>query len=197
MPDAFVLRCSHSPSFRFVVARSGAVLGRDARCDFVVDDRSVSRKHAEIGFRPTGPYVVDLDSRNGTFVNDLRIRSSELMHGQVVRFGTSPFDVFVEWAESASDVETEDPLAGDLDHGDERGAILEGLSEAQRKVFDRLVTGLAEKSIARQLGLSPHTVHNHVRAIFRIIGVHSRPELFAMLLPRPDRPSRGRGRPSI
>jgi DNA-binding CsgD family transcriptional regulator len=182
MPQSFVLRCSHAPVFRFVVARVGAILGRGTRCEFVVDDRSISRKHAEIGIRPSGPYVTDLDSRNGTFVDNLRIQSSELMHGQLVRFGTVSFAVLVEGEESASGDETDDPRVEASANGSVMRGMREGLSEAQRKVFDRLVTGLAEKSIARQLALSQHTVHNHVRAIFRILGVHSRPELFAILL---------------
>jgi pSer/pThr/pTyr-binding forkhead associated (FHA) protein len=189
MPDSLVLHCSRVPFCCFVVARSRAVLGRSTRCDFVVDDRSVSREHAEIGLRPTGPYVIDLGSRNGTFVDDRRIRSSELKHGQVVQFGATSFEVLVEGVEPGSDAETDDPRVGDVDHGNRRAAIRGALSEAQRKVFDLLTTELAEKTIARQLELSPHTVHNHVRAIFRILGVHSRPELFAMLLPKADRSS--------
>ena len=53
------------------------------------------------------------------------------------------------------------------------------LSEAQQRVFDELLSGLPEKAIARRLRLSTHTVHNHIRAIFRHYEVHSRAELLA------------------
>jgi pSer/pThr/pTyr-binding forkhead associated (FHA) protein len=45
------------------------VIGRDPRAGFVLDDREVSRRHAQL--TPTGDYVTveDLGSANGTFVN--------------------------------------------------------------------------------------------------------------------------------
>ena len=43
------------------------------------------------------------------------------------------------------------------------------------------MAGFAEKAVAAQLGLSRHTVHNHVRAIYRAYGVRSRAELLARL----------------
>jgi DNA-binding CsgD family transcriptional regulator len=58
----------------------------------------------------------------------------------------------------------------------------ERLSAARRRVYDLLLTRMPEKSIARQLGLSPRTVHHHVTAIFLAFGVHSRAELLAMHL---------------
>jgi DNA-binding NarL/FixJ family response regulator len=61
-------------------------------------------------------------------------------------------------------------------------SVTDRLSEAERRVFELLLTGQPEKGIARRLDLSPHTVHNHVRAILRAFHVHSRAELLAELL---------------
>jgi DNA-binding NarL/FixJ family response regulator len=55
------------------------------------------------------------------------------------------------------------------------------LSEAQRRVFRLLCEGFADKKIAKELGLSQHTVHNHTRAIFQAFGVHSRVELLVVV----------------
>ena len=56
------------------------------------------------------------------------------------------------------------------------------LTEAQRRVTEYLIRGDAEKQIAHALGISAHTVHTHVRAIYRNLGVHSRAALSAKLL---------------
>ena len=182
MPETFSLSCSAAPCFRFVLDRSLATLGRSVQCDFVVSDSTVSRKHAEINIRGCELYVTDLHSRNGTFVENQRIQTSPILHGQVVRFGSIAFVVTRKSIWSAADEETDFPPQEGPASGTPTIAVQERLSEAQRKVFDLLLTGLAEKSIARRLHLSQHTVHNHVRTIFRIYGVHARAELFALLL---------------
>jgi DNA-binding CsgD family transcriptional regulator len=46
-----------------------------------------------------------------------------------------------------------------------------------RRVLEALSTGASEKQIAAQLGLSPHTVHQYVKGLFRRYRVHSRMEL--------------------
>lgn len=42
-----------------------------------------------------------------------------------------------------------------------------------------LLQGLSEKEVGTRLGLSPHTVHVHVKRLYRERGVESRPELMA------------------
>lgn len=51
------------------------------------------------------------------------------------------------------------------------------LTERQRDVFDALLGGLSNKQIARSLGISEHTVKDHVTAILTIFGVRNRLEL--------------------
>ena len=46
---------------------SAISIGRDARCDFVIKSKSVSRLHAKIEFR-RGKFVIIDQSTNGTFV---------------------------------------------------------------------------------------------------------------------------------
>ncbi len=48
-------------------------IGRHPGCDLHIDDGSVSRMHAIIDYRDDAWYVDDLDSRNGTFLNDAKI----------------------------------------------------------------------------------------------------------------------------
>jgi DNA-binding CsgD family transcriptional regulator len=56
-------------------------------------------------------------------------------------------------------------------------ALLERITPAQRLIAPLLAQGLAESEIARRLGRSRHTVHDHTKAIYRAWGVGSRFEL--------------------
>ena len=60
------------------------------------------------------------------------------------------------------------------------------LSPRLRQVLDMLIHGADEKRIAKALGRSRHTVHNHVRNLYRRLGVKSRAELLAMAGPPTD-----------
>jgi pSer/pThr/pTyr-binding forkhead associated (FHA) protein len=64
-------------------------IGRAPGCDIVLDDRNVSRRHAEV--RRRGPVVVlvDLDSTNGTIVNGRRVREHPLADGDRITLGNS------------------------------------------------------------------------------------------------------------
>jgi DNA-binding CsgD family transcriptional regulator len=168
---------------RFSVASGVFVVGRSSGCDLVVRHSSVSRRHAEIQVLGDNVTVVDLESRNGTYVDGERIESCELVVGQKVTFGGVPF---VLMSDDSAD-EFADSKVETADHGkQERPAIpqsvVERLSEAQNRVLAHLVDGLSEKDTARALSISPHTVHNHVRDIYNVLGVHTRAELLLMLL---------------
>ena len=93
MASAFVFRCSAALFLRFLVSKSVAILGRSPQCDFVVEEPSVSRRHAEIRVEQHRLRVCDLGSRNGTFVDNLRIQDSRVVKGQVVAFGNVMFSV--------------------------------------------------------------------------------------------------------
>lgn len=60
----------------------------------------------------------------------------------------------------------------------------EPLPPRQAAVLDGLCRGLSEKQIAAELGMSPHTVHDHVKRLHLRFGVQSRGELIARALRR-------------
>jgi hypothetical protein len=64
------------------------LLGRDAACDVVVDDASVSRRHAVVEKRPEGWLILDQKSANGTFVDGQRVIQAFLRAGQELRLGS-------------------------------------------------------------------------------------------------------------
>jgi len=63
-------------------------MGRAVRADFILDAPLVSRLHCRFTALPSGDLEVDdLDSTNGTFVNDLRVKRARLQAGDRVRVG--------------------------------------------------------------------------------------------------------------
>jgi len=69
------------------VATRRVLIGQSPACDVQLSDRSVSRRHAAFESDPGGVRLVDLGSRNGTWVGRLRIRDTYVNDGEVVRFG--------------------------------------------------------------------------------------------------------------
>jgi pSer/pThr/pTyr-binding forkhead associated (FHA) protein len=67
-------------------------IGRDAGCDIVLSDRSVSRKHADLMIDTSGAMeLLDLDSSSGTFLirggKEDSIARAKLKVGDKIRFG--------------------------------------------------------------------------------------------------------------
>lgn len=63
-------------------------VGRNPTNDVVIHEASVSAFHAEISVDERGVIVRDLQSTNGTFIDDEPISEKEIRSGQVVQFGT-------------------------------------------------------------------------------------------------------------
>jgi len=72
-----------------VVLPLGALarIGRRAGADIVLDDATVSRRHALFLEREGEPVIADDRSRNGVFVNGERVREARLRHGDHVQIG--------------------------------------------------------------------------------------------------------------
>jgi len=75
---------------RCTLEAGDTVVGRSAGCDLVIDDASVSRRQAKLTVMGNFCKVVDLSSRNGTYVNGDQITERELADGDTLVFGTFP-----------------------------------------------------------------------------------------------------------
>lgn len=67
------------------------VLGTAADCDIVITDPYLSAKHCTIRHEEGNFVLIDLDSTNGTFVNQKRVSKMELIDNDTVRFGRTEF----------------------------------------------------------------------------------------------------------
>ena len=63
------------------------------------------------------------------------------------------------------------------------------LPPMQRKVLDMLCQKMNTKEIAAKLGLSPHTIRNHLKAVFRAYDVNNRTALIAEIAQRGELPA--------
>src|SRR5215216_6033769 len=75
----------------FAINEETLVIGRESAANLCIADASVSRRHSRIEQKNDGFVITDLESLNGTFVNDLPVRSRLLEHGDRVRIGDSQF----------------------------------------------------------------------------------------------------------
>jgi diguanylate cyclase (GGDEF)-like protein len=73
--------CRHALSTRPLV------IGRSNDCDICINDNSVSRRHACVELRSDGYYALDLQSMNGTQVNNVPVLERRLEDGDYLRIG--------------------------------------------------------------------------------------------------------------
>lgn len=88
--------------------KTSVVIGRDRQlAQLVIPDTQVSRSHTVLTREDDGFYAEDLGSRNGTWLNGVRIRKARLKTGDVLKIGSTDLKVTSE-AESGP----EDSLLG-------------------------------------------------------------------------------------
>jgi hypothetical protein len=81
-------------------------IGRNATNNVILDDKMVSRQHAQLIILDNGQVVIkDLGSSNGTFVNGNKISEYNLKAGDIVKCGNS----FVKWTQYVNERPTPFP----------------------------------------------------------------------------------------
>jgi hypothetical protein len=85
-----VLRSGSRSGKQFGLRRGRNTVGRDpGEVDIVLEESTVSGEHASIRFQNGQFYVTDLDSTNGTRVNNRLVQRQMLMNGDVLHFGNA------------------------------------------------------------------------------------------------------------
>ncbi len=75
----------------FTIDEDAFVIGRETAANVCIADASVSRRHSRIEKKDDAFVITDLESLNGTFVNDLPVKSRILEHGDRLKIGDSQF----------------------------------------------------------------------------------------------------------
>ena len=103
------------------------LVGSAAEAELRVQDRAVSRIHAELDVDADGVWVRDLDSLNGTFVEGIRVREALVPDGATIGIGRVQLQMTIK--PNAQEVE----LWPDVRYGE-----LLGAGRTMREVFARL-----------------------------------------------------------
>jgi len=69
------------------LSRTEIVMGRDEDCPICLPAQNVSRKHAKLTWNGDDCAIEDLDSTNGTFVNNIKISRCVLRNNDQIRVG--------------------------------------------------------------------------------------------------------------
>src|SRR5215470_5930980 len=130
--------------------------GRSIINDVVLADKAVSGTHFEVVVKDDGYHLRDLDSRNGTFVGDLRVREVFLKPGTTFRVGQSDirFQQTADVVEIAlSERDRFDRVIGTSAAMREIFATLEKVAPSELTVLITGETGTGKELIA-------HGIHN-------------------------------------
>lgn len=160
------------------LSSNGLTMGRSQESDLILDDGIVSSQHAELRFADNAWHLIDLQSANGTTVNDAKITSAQLSDGDVVRIGATGF-VFRGDSRHAHD----EPAAAPAATSAEELALVEKMQEyterirreigkiivGQRDVLDQILMCILANGHALLIGLPGMAKTLTVRTIAQVL----------------------------
>jgi pSer/pThr/pTyr-binding forkhead associated (FHA) protein len=76
--------------------RASTVIGRGSNADLVINEATISRAHALIGYDGDRVFVQDLGSTNGTLVNGTKAEREYLENSDEVRMGRLLLHISIE-----------------------------------------------------------------------------------------------------
>lgn len=92
-PSSITLLLEDGSNRTFQLRNGSNVIGRGQDAQFRLPDTGVSRRHVEIRWDGSSALLNDLNSTNGTTVNDVQVSSWELADGDRIRVGHSDITV--------------------------------------------------------------------------------------------------------
>jgi EAL domain-containing protein (putative c-di-GMP-specific phosphodiesterase class I) len=99
----------NEPVQRFSLSRFPVTVGREAHLSVTLPESSISRRHSRIDLRRDRLWVVDLGSRNGTFVNRRRIHeATPVQHGDILHMGSVEMRLILTETEDLVDPDDDD-----------------------------------------------------------------------------------------
>lgn len=94
--SAWLIPTGGGPRVTYPLRKACTLIGRDVENDVMINSGSISRSHAQIVQMEGQWLVLDLDSRNGTFVNGERVSQKQLRDGDELVLGSVHFRVRIE-----------------------------------------------------------------------------------------------------
>jgi DNA-binding CsgD family transcriptional regulator len=160
------------------IDKSPFIVGRSQDCNLSLLSKTVSRKHAEIYVKGNSLVLHDLESTNGTFINNVRLKDrADLENGDKINFGDVSFKILFNASGS------KDAGSGTMYLKSPRKkqsfSDFYDLTKREEEILYLLLEGRATKNIADTLFISFGTAKNHITNLFKKINVHSKYELIS------------------
>ena len=89
MPPAAEIAVRGTALVYALVEGASVTVGRVAQCEIHIDDQAVSRRHCTLTMRDSLLVVTDLESANGTFLNERPVKSATARPGDLIRVGST------------------------------------------------------------------------------------------------------------
>jgi HD-GYP domain-containing protein (c-di-GMP phosphodiesterase class II) len=89
MPPAAEIAVRGTALVYALVEGALVTVGRVAQCEIHIDDQAVSRRHCTLTVRESSLVVTDLESANGTFLNERPVKSATARPGDLIRVGST------------------------------------------------------------------------------------------------------------
>ena len=72
----------------YKISEKGAIIGRGKDCDISIQDMYLSVEHFQVWYDDGDWFVADMGSKNGTFLNEIRLKKVKPIHdGDEILFG--------------------------------------------------------------------------------------------------------------
>lgn len=141
---------------RTLETSSVVTLGRNPDNNFFLDteeDRRVSGHHARLHLENGQLRIQDLNSTNGTFVNEKKVDSSILVSGDKIRFSDDGPLLQIKWEQAPSS----------------STSFSSSSSPSSEKVYGQRTVGMMIQSALRNAGIAPKTGTNKSTAYFEAL----------------------------
>ena len=150
----FVVVKGRDAGREMVLQKAQAAVGTLAGNDLVLTDPTVSRRHAVVEERSDGYLLRDLDSTNGTFLDNVRVREGYISPGSVIRLGETEIS-FTSLEERVENLKSSSDRFGGLIGGaasmQEVFGVLERVAPTDMTVLIQGETGAGKEVAARAM----------------------------------------------
>ncbi len=82
-----IVKFKEKELFKYLLKNKLTKIGRGDKNNVIIDNTAISNNHASITWNENGFSIDDMNSRNGTFLNEKQIHSHQLIHGDVIKIG--------------------------------------------------------------------------------------------------------------
>lgn len=87
MKVALKIKCKGSLSEHEIGLNGAVAIGRSSKAEIQLDDEKISGRHCRFFLKRDRLELTDIDSKNGTYLNGIRIEQSEVFIGDEVKIG--------------------------------------------------------------------------------------------------------------